>query len=79
MSKDVFERLRTMGLSILSEGGKQARMSIDLPMHNSTGLLLPSMLIEVSGQWRGLVRGVSISVQQKGLSITQSVDVERHY
>lgn len=70
---------RQKGLSILSEGGKQARMSIDLPMHNSIGLLLPSMLIEVSGQWRGLVRGVSISVQQKGLSITQSVDVERHY
>lgn len=70
---------RQKGLSILSEGGKQARMSIDLPMHNSIGLLLPSMLIEVSSQWRGLVRGVSISVQQKGLSITQSVDVERHY
>lgn len=70
---------RQKGLSILSEGGKQARMSIDLPMHNSIGLLLPSMLIEVSGQWRGLVRGVSISVQQKGLSITQSIDVERHY
>ncbi|MEC7120591.1 MAG: hypothetical protein VXW65_11920 [Pseudomonadota bacterium] len=84
MTCDV-QAARQKGLSILSEGGKQAKMTIDMPLHNSIGLIKPSMLVEIDGgesnTWRGLVRGVTISVSLSGgaVVVNKSLEMERHY
>ncbi|MBX7228419.1 MAG: hypothetical protein K1X48_02285 [Burkholderiaceae bacterium] len=78
---------RNKGMSILSAGGKQAQISLDLPMHQSIGLLTPGMLIEITNggvgieaPWRGLIRSTAISAtRSKGLTINQSIELERHY
>lgn len=75
-----YQAARQKGISILSAAGKQATVSIDVPMHNSIGLALPSMLIDVGGQYRAMVRSVSISAtKQNGLTVTQTIGMERHY
>lgn len=78
---------RSRGLSILSSGGKQAQMGIELPMSKALGLVTPGMLIEVANQgfgavpaWRGLVRSTSISAAwSEGLTVSQTLNLERHY
>lgn len=73
---------RSKGTSILSSGGKQASVGLDLPMHEDLGLVTPGMLIEVdpSAPWRGIVRSTSIAAAwNNGLSVTQSIELERHY
>lgn len=79
---------RLKGISILSAGGKQATVGLELPMEQSVGLLTPGMLIEVTNggygteaAWRGLIRSTSIEARRtnQSLTVSQSVDLERHY
>ncbi len=73
---------RSKGISILSSGGKQASVGLDLPMHEDLGLVTPGMLIEVdpSAPWRGMVRSTAISATRgDSLTVTQSIELERHY
>lgn len=76
---------RNKGISLLSAGGKQARIGIDLPMESTLGLITPGMLIQVqpsnnSASWKGLVRATNISAAWgKGLTVNQAIDLERHY
>lgn len=69
------ERART----ILANTGRQARVTLDLPLNNTTGLLEPGQLVEVADAvpWRGLVTG--IHVQATHGTISQQVELERHY
>lgn len=71
------------GRAILSSSGKQALVAVDVPMHSSIGLVRPGTLLEITGDtspWKGLSRGVSIQATRgRGLVITQSLEVERHY
>jgi hypothetical protein len=70
---------RERARNILSNTGKQARVTINLPLNTVTGLLEPGQLVKVSETtpWRGLVTGVNITANL-GV-ITQSVEIERHY
>jgi hypothetical protein len=78
---------RSKGLSILSSGGRQANVGLQLIMEPTIGLLTPGMIIEVNNAgvgseaaWRGLVKSTSIAANwSNGLSVTQSINVERHY
>lgn len=78
---------RNKGKAILSAGGKQAQVGLELPMEPTLGLLTPGMLIEVTNggygtepAWRGLVRSTAISAAWgNGLTVSQSIDLERHY
>ena len=75
---------RQKGISILSAGGKQAKVSVSVPMEPSLGLVTPGMLLEVqkseTNKWRGLVRGTSISANWgHGLTVEQAITIERHY
>ena len=75
---------RNKGISLLSAGGKQARVGMDLPMESSLGLVTPGTLIAVQpttgGAWRGLVRSTNISAAWGGgLTVNQALELERHY
>lgn len=78
---------RNKGTAILSAGGKQAQVGLELPMEAALGLVTPGMLIEVTNggygiepAWRGLVRSTAISASwSEGLTVSQSIDLERHY
>jgi hypothetical protein len=75
---------RQKGIAILSAGGKQSRVSLDLPMEPTLGLVTPGMLVQVqkdvSNNWRGLVRSTQVQAAwSDGLTITQSIELERHY
>jgi hypothetical protein len=78
---------RNKGVAILSAGGKQAQVGLELPMEPTLGLLTPGMMIEVTNggygtetAWRGLVRSTAISAAWgNGLTVSQSIDLERHY
>lgn len=75
---------RQKGIAILSAGGKQARVGLDLPMEPTLGLVTPGMLVQVqkdvSNNWRGLVRSTQVQAAwSDGLTITQSIELERHY
>lgn len=76
------ERVR----SELSTAGKQATVSIELPLADYTGLFLPGQLVTVdettssTPNWKGLVRGVSIGSRWSDtLEVTQTIELERHY
>ena len=75
---------RQRGMTILAAGGKQARVSLDLPMHETIGVIEPSMLLKITGNndWYGLSRSVSISssIATDGkITTRQTVELERHY
>lgn len=63
----------------LSNTGRQARVTLDLPLNATTGLLEPGQLVEVSDTtaWRGLITATSINAQHG--AIGQQVEIERHY
>jgi hypothetical protein len=71
------------GRNILAASGNKAEVTFDLPLLPSPtapGLLLPGQLIEIldpAGTWRGMVTSVSVSA--RGVGVTQTVTVERHY
>lgn len=75
---------RSKGISILSAGGKQATVGLDLPMEPSLGLYTPGMLLQVqkdaANNWRGLVRSTVITAAWgEGLTVNQALSLERHY
>lgn len=74
---------RERGRAILADTGKQAMVTLELPMFNAPGLIEPGLLIAVgegTNHWRGLVRSTSISAAwSESLTVRQSVEVERHY
>jgi hypothetical protein len=63
----------------LANTGRQARVTLDLPLNETTGLIEPGQLIEVSDAipWRGLVTGININAALGAIS--QRVEIERHY
>ena len=70
------------GRAVLADVGRQALVTLELPMLPNIGLLDPGRLIAVgeSGQsWRGLVRGTTVSASwSQSLIVRQTVEVERH-
>lgn len=79
---------RMKGTALLSAGGKQASISLAMPMEPSLGLITPGMLIEVvsagvgpaTPSWRGSITSTTINASWSDtLDIKQSVEVERHY
>ncbi|MDB0529820.1 hypothetical protein LBW56_24465, partial [Ralstonia solanacearum] len=61
----------------------QARVTLELPMLNSLGLLDPGLLLAVGeggDNWRGLVRATSVAAEwNESLTVRQTIEVERHY
>ncbi|MDB0529789.1 hypothetical protein LBW56_24280, partial [Ralstonia solanacearum] len=61
----------------------QARVTLELPMLNTLGLLDPGLLLamgEGGSTWRGLVRATSIAAEwNESLTVRQTIEVERHY
>lgn len=75
---------REAAIAVLGSGGKQATVSLTLPLESSVGLVVPGKLVRVvdasETAWKGLSRGVSISARwSDGLVISQSLELERHY
>jgi hypothetical protein len=74
---------RERGRAILADTGKQAMVTLELPMLRAVGLLDPGLLIAVgegSTNWRGLVRATSIAADwSESLTVRQTIEVERHY
>jgi hypothetical protein len=70
---------RERARNILSNVGKQARVTIDLPLNDITGLLEPGQLVEVldTTAWRGLVTSITLNATHGVVS--QTVEIERHY
>lgn len=70
---------RERARNVLANTGRQARITLDLPLNETTGLLEPGQLVEVSDTipWRGLVTGININAAHGVIS--QSVELERHY
>ncbi len=70
---------RERARNILCNTGKQARVTLDLPLNSTTGLLEPGQLVEVTDTvpWRGLVTGITVAASHGVIS--QSVEIERHY
>jgi hypothetical protein len=65
--------------NVLSNTGRQARVTLDLPLSATTGLLEPGQLVEVSDAipWRGLVTGINV-LASHGV-VSQQVEIERHF
>ncbi len=74
---------RERGRSILADVGRQAVVTLELPMLSSLGLLDPGLLLAVGEggkDWRGLVRATSIAAEwNASLTVRQTIEVERHY
>lgn len=72
---------RQRGEAIFGNTGRQAMVSLSMPLDSSLGLDLftPGQLLEISGAdtWRGLVRGVQLSAELP--RVRQAVTLERHY
>lgn len=70
---------RQRGLAVLADTGRKARLTLSLPMPEELGPLDLSKLVAfgTTGAYRrGLVRAVSISVDQGASSIRQTVTIE---
>jgi hypothetical protein len=72
---------RQRGFSVLGAGGKQARVSMVLPVLTATGqpgVLSPGQLVRMTdgATWTGIVRAVSVTAG--GASVEQTVTIERH-
>lgn len=86
---------RARGIAALAATGRQATETHELPLSASLGgLILPGRLLAAgtatgasfAGDWRGLVRGVSVSASATraanggaALSVRQRLTIERHY
>lgn len=74
---------RERGRTILADTGKQALVTLELPLLAETGLLDPGLLITVgegAASWRGLVRATRIAAAwNDSLIVRQTIEVERHY
>jgi hypothetical protein len=70
---------RQRGLALLGDTGKQAQISLRLPVLPETGMIRPGTLIEYQEQGttrRGLVRSLSIS--HSWPELWQTIGVETH-
>lgn len=74
---------RERARAVLADTGRQALVTLELPMLDSIGLLDPGTLLSVvdaASDWRGLVRATSVSAAWSDtLAVRQTVEVERHY
>jgi len=80
---------RQRGRAILGAGGRQASITLSMPLlpgatigQSGPGLLQVGQLLEVvepAETWRGLVRGVSLAASFSSGQVRQSLRVERHY
>lgn len=74
---------RERGRAILADTGKQALVTLELPLLAETGLLDPGLLIAVgdgAASWHGLVRATRIAAAwNDSLTVRQIIEVERHY
>lgn len=74
---------RERGRRLLADSGRQARVTLELPLLPSLGLLEPGRLIAVgdgTDAWRGLVRGTQFVAQwNDALTVRQTIELERHY
>lgn len=73
---------RERGRAILADTGRQAIVTLELPMLAAIGRLDPGLLIAVGeggDTWRGLVRATRIrAAWNESLTVRQQVEVERH-
>lgn len=72
---------RQRGFAVLGAGGKQARVSMTLPVLTGSGrpgVLSPGQLVRMTdgATWTGMVRAVTVTVN--GPSVEQTIVVERH-
>jgi len=76
---------RQRGMTILADTGSRESITMSLPLSGDIGLIQVGQLIEVpdpDGTWRGPVRSLALSAKrddQSGLSIWQTIGLERHY
>jgi len=76
---------RQRGMTILADTGSRESITMSLPLSGDIGLIQVGQLIEVpdpDGTWRGPVRSLALSAKrddQAGLSIWQTIGLERHY
>ena len=76
--------IRQRGSRILADTGRQAMETITLPIGTEFGLIPKGVLLELQDKvtWRGMVRSVAVSValvDDGGMDIMQTLEVERHY
>nr|CUV56296.1 putative transmembrane protein [Ralstonia solanacearum] len=68
---------------ILADVGRQAVVTLELPMLSSLGLLDPGLLLAIGEggkDWRGLVRATSIAADwNESLTVRQTIEVQRYY
>ena len=70
---------RQRGLRMLSDTGRQARISLRMPILDESGILRPGMILDYTAQGqtqRGIVRGVRISTDRP--AAWQSLELEVH-
>ena len=73
------------GRNELAKGGQQSVTTLEFPLTDTStapGLIEPGQLVEVqdiTGNWRGLCLSTSISAAGSLGSVTQSIELERHY
>lgn len=69
---------RAQGVVGLARTMPKRTQSIELPLSNDTGLILPGALLAVDG-WKGFNRGVRVSaaLQNKAMTVRQQLSVER--
>lgn len=74
---------RERGTRVLADVGRQALVTLELPMLPTIGLLEPGQLLGVGegeAGWRGLVRATRVAASwTETLTVRQTVEVERHY
>lgn len=74
---------RERGRSILADTGRQATVTLELPMLDALGLIDPGQLVAVgdgAAGWRGLVRSTHIAAEwSQSLTVRQTIELERHY
>ena len=74
---------RERGRSILADTGRQAVVTLELPMLDALGLIDPGQLVAVgdgAAGWRGLVRSTHIAAEwSQSLTVRQTIELERHY
>ena len=81
------QQCREKGRNIISEGGNQSIITLEVPLppSGSPGLIDPGGLLEYrdqagAKQWRGLILSNKISASGTGAAnVTQQTQIERHY
>lgn len=75
---------RQAGIAVLGDTGRQAWVTLSMPLSEEIALLQVGWLVEMQddevAQWRGLVRSVEISaaINNGAVSVRQRITIERH-